>query len=277
LDDDVAVGRCLKIEGPSGHFTLPDGKTDPIPEALLLVGGGIGITPLMSVLHELEASRATLPVTLVACFRTCDEIIFREELMTLAQRMPNLTVRIIVEEPDAAWTGSRGRPSAALIAESAEPALTRARVHLCGPRPMMAVVRRMLTELGVARAQVHTEDFEPAIGDNGARDRAIAKVAAAAGAPSRAYDAAFTGIGRTIHIVLGQSLLDVALAEGVPLGHLCGGAGACGDCRVRVGEGSAETEDPNRLLTARERSQGWMLACQSYPTGDVTVVEAKRR
>ena len=72
-------------------------------------------------------------------------------------------------------------------------------------------------------------------------------------------------------------MLDAALAEGVPIGHTCGAAGACGDCRVRVGEGSVETEDPNNLLTKREQSQGWVLACQTYPTGDVTAVEAERR
>jgi ferredoxin-NADP reductase len=273
LHDDVAVGRCLKIEGPSGHFTLPE----EVPDALLVIAGGIGIAPLISVLRQLRASRATMPVTLIACFHTCEEIIFREELVTLSQRMPNVTMRILVGTPDAAWTGDTGRPSAALIAECAGATLARARVHLCGPRAMMEAVKRMLTELGVERERVHTEDFEPAAGDYAARDRAIAKGAGVTGAPIRAYNAAFTGVGRTVHLALGQSLLDAALAEGVPIGHTCGAAGACGDCRVRVGEGSVETEDPNNLLTKREQSQGWVLACQTYPTGDVTAVEAERR
>jgi ferredoxin-NADP reductase/phytoene dehydrogenase-like protein len=276
LHDDVAVGRCLKIEGPSGHFTLPDGKTEEVPDALLVIAGGIGIAPLISVLRQLRATRATLPVTVIACFRTCKEILFREELMMLPQGMPNVAARILVEEPDAAWSGDTGRPSAALIAESAGATLARARIHLCGPRTMMEAVKLMLTELVVPHEHVHTEDFEPLAGDNAARDRAIAKGAGTAGARIRVYNAAFTGVGRTVHIALGQSLLDAALAEGVPIGHTCGAAGACGDCRVRVGEGSVETEDPNNLLTKRERSQGWVLACQTYPTGDVTV-EAERR
>jgi ferredoxin-NADP reductase len=56
LHDDVMVGRCLKIEGPSGHFTLPDGKTEEVPDALLVIAGGIGIAPLISVLRQLRAS-----------------------------------------------------------------------------------------------------------------------------------------------------------------------------------------------------------------------------
>jgi all-trans-retinol 13,14-reductase len=55
LHDDVAVGRCLKIEGPSGHFTLPE----EVPDALLVIAGGIGIAPLMSVLRQL--GRAARP------------------------------------------------------------------------------------------------------------------------------------------------------------------------------------------------------------------------
>jgi all-trans-retinol 13,14-reductase len=277
LHDDVEVGRCLKVEGPSGHFTFPDDKTDEKADALLVIGGGIGIAPLMSVLRQLKASRETLPVVLIACFRTCEEIIFREELMTLTHGMPNITARILVEEPDAAWSGDTGRPSAALIAESAGATLARARIHLCGPRTMMEAVKIMLTELAVEHEHVHTEDFEPLTVDNAARDRAIAKGAGGAGAPIRAYNAEFMGVGRPIHIVLGQSLLDAALAEGVLICHTCGAAGACGDCRVRVGRGSVETEDPNNLLTERERNHGWVLACQTYPTGDVMAVEVKQR
>jgi hypothetical protein len=46
---------------------------------------------------------------------------------------------------------------------------------------------------------------------------------------------------------------------------------------VRIGKGGFETDDPNNLLTARERSEGWVLACHTYPTGDVTVAEVARR
>ena len=142
---------------------------------------------------------------------------------------------------------------------------------------MMEAVKLMLTGLSVANEHVHTEDFEPLAHDNAARDRAIAKGADAAGAPVRAYHAVFPGVGRPVDITLGQSLLDAALAEGVRIGHTCGAAGACGDCRVRVDGGSIETEDPNNLLTKGERSQGWVLACQTYPTGDVMAVEVKQR
>lgn len=277
LHDDVAVGRCLKIEGPSGHFTLPDGGNEKMAESLILISGGIGIAPLMSVLRQHQVSKAAMPVTLIACFHLYEEIIFREELMILMKGIPNITVRIMVGKPDAAWSGDTGRPSAALIAESAGSILARARVHLCGPAAMMEAVKQMLTELGIESGRVHTEDFELAAGDNAARDRAIAKIGGIVGAPIHVFEAAFIGVGRTVHIALGQSLLDVALTEDVPLRHTCGAAGACGDCRVRIGEGSIETEDPNQLLTKFERSQGWVLACQTYPTSNVTAVETTRR
>jgi all-trans-retinol 13,14-reductase len=275
LHDDVEIGRCLKIEGPSGHFTLPDEESGEKTEALLLIAGGIGIAPLMSVLRQQKAGRPTMPVSLIACFRTSEEIIFREDLMTLTHSMPNMTAWILVEEPDAVWSGDTGRPSAALIAESAGVTVARARIHLCGPRTMMKAVKLMLAELAVPPEHVHTEDFEPLAHDNAARDRAIAKGTATGGAV-HAFHAAFAGVSRPVPVALGQSLLDAALAEGVPIGHTCGAAGACGDCRVRVGKGGVETADPNNLLTKLELGQGWVLACQTYPTGDVMDLEVKR-
>lgn len=270
LHDHVVPGRCLKVEGPSGHFTLPDGVREPLPEALVLIGGGIGVTPLIAVLRDLAARNAALPVTFIGCFRTSDEIIFRDELASLAAHLPHLRVVIVVEAAEAEWPGARGRLTPALITDSAGEMLAKARVHLCGPKAMMTAVVSMLTSLGVGRARIRTEDFAPS--GNAARERAI--VTLAGGAAVRRYDADFGALGRVKGVAVGQSLLDAALAHGVALRHTCGGAGACGDCRLHLTQGVAETEDPNGLLSEAERRAGWVLACQTYPTGNIVAVHS---
>ncbi len=275
LHDAVNIGRCLLVEAPAGRFTLEERQADPaLPRAALLISGGVGITPIMSMVRQLHAIGSTLPVTLIAAFRSPDEIIYRGELAVLAQAMPTLRLCILVEQPDAAWRGEIGRPTRALIAAalSSDPATTR--VQLCGPRPMMDAVTKMLVELGVAPKHIHIEDFAPPVGEgNAARERSIRKILAAAvsaGGRMPAFTVAFREAGRKVSAAAGQSLLDVALANDIAVRNVCG-AGICGECRLRVTQGTVETEDVHGILTQREREQGYVLACRSYPTSDIEV------
>ena len=275
LHDAVELGRCLLVEAPAGRFTLADEASGAgLPPAAVLISGGVGITPIMSVLRQLNAAKAPLPITLIAAFRTPEEIIFREELESLARSMPNLRLCLLVEHAGAAWQGTIGRPTKLLIAGLAGAQLATARIHLCGPRPMMDAVKAMLAELAVAPDRIHTEDFTtPVEGTNKARDRAIQQIAAAAASSGRAipsFTVAFRSSGRVVEAAAGQSLLDAALAHGISLHYVCG-AGICGECRLRIARGTVETEDPLGVLTASEREQGYVLACRSYPTSHLEV------
>jgi uncharacterized 2Fe-2S/4Fe-4S cluster protein (DUF4445 family) len=68
----------------------------------------------------------------------------------------------------------------------------------------------------------------------------------------------------------GQTLLDVALEAGVFIRAACGGAGGCGQCKVRIVDGSVDSER-NDKITLKDRAEGYVLACQSTVSGDVTV------
>jgi uncharacterized 2Fe-2S/4Fe-4S cluster protein (DUF4445 family) len=74
----------------------------------------------------------------------------------------------------------------------------------------------------------------------------------------------------TVEAAAGATLLDVALDAGVFLPASCGGSGACAQCKVRIAEGAVETESKEKL-DAGAREKGYVLACQSRVTGDVTV------
>ncbi len=74
----------------------------------------------------------------------------------------------------------------------------------------------------------------------------------------------------TVDAEIGQLLLDVALAAGVFIPASCGGSGACGQCKVRIAEGSVETLKIDKI-DREARAQGYVLACQARLTGDVTV------
>ncbi|TIW98142.1 MAG: oxidoreductase, partial [Mesorhizobium sp.] len=79
----AAIGDEIELRGPlGGHFVWPDGGSGP----LLLVGGGSGVVPLMSMVRHRAAHSSTVPVVLVFSARVWDEVIFRDELIALDDR-----------------------------------------------------------------------------------------------------------------------------------------------------------------------------------------------
>ncbi|MCP2266067.1 FAD-dependent oxidoreductase [Promicromonospora thailandica] len=265
LHDDVKEGQALRLHGPYGQFTY-DPRRDAGTGTLLLVAGGVGITPLMSVLEAAADVAHAGQVVLLAGYRTEEEILFRPELEALRARLPHLEVNTFVSRPGPGWQGPTGRIGRSVLAPYASDV---SRVHLCGPGPMMQDVIGHLTAAGVPRSAIHVEAFTSSRSRTTRRERAhdIALAAEQAGVTSFAVDA--RAAGRQFTCVPGQSVLDGANAAQVPLPQSCD-EGICGTCRVRVLSGSSET-DTRGMFSAEEIEAGWRLACQTLPTSDLTI------
>ncbi|MBM2619725.1 2Fe-2S iron-sulfur cluster binding domain-containing protein [Actinoplanes sp. LDG1-06] len=255
LHREIRAGLALRVSGPHGEFTwAPDSGPGP----LLLIGGGVGITPLMSVLTAAADAGHTGPVTLLASFRTDEEVAFGPEIEQLRERLPGLDVAIVV-------TGRQGR----IGLETLRPyAVGAARVHLCGPAPMMQDVIGHLTALGVPRAAIHTEAFVSGRSRETRRERAHAIALAAAATGVTEYTIGLPD-GSAFPCHPGQSVLDAGNTAGIDLPQSCG-EGACGTCRVRVLSGAYET-DTRGMFSEAELAEGWRLACQTLPTEDLTI------
>ena len=144
----VTVGTRVFIEGPYGVLT---GARRTRPK-VLLVAGGIGITPLRALLEALPANPGDL--TLLYRVRTVPEIIFRTELDALAQRR-GARVQYLVGP-----RGSEiGDPLDATALARLVPDIAERDVFLCGPVAMMERVEASLRTLGLPRSQVHAERF----------------------------------------------------------------------------------------------------------------------
>lgn len=256
LHEELETGLALRVSGPHGEFTWKPGTgADP----LLLIAGGVGITPLMSVLLAAADAGHTGRIVLLASHRTEAEVVFGPEIEALRSRLPGLAVSVFT-------TDRTGRIGLDDLRPHAGPTT---RVHLCGPAPMMQDLIGRLTELGVPREAVHTEAFVSGRSRETRRERAHAiAVAAAAAGVDQFMIGTVDGVP-AFPCDPGQSVLDAANAVGVALPQSCG-EGACGTCRVRVVSGGYETDDRG-MFSAEELAAGWRLACQTLPTGDLVI------
>lgn len=152
----VQPGTRAFVEGPYGTFALPEDPATP----LLLLGGGIGVAPMVSMLRTLAARGDRRAVTLVHATATLATAAYVDELDSLAPSLDLELVRVL-EDPPQNWSGPRGFIDRALLEPLlAAPRLHAAHIFLCGPVPMMKAVARTLRDLGVPRHRIEGERFD---------------------------------------------------------------------------------------------------------------------
>jgi len=147
------VGELL---GPFGRFSyVLRAKKD---EPLIFVAGGIGVTPMLSMLRHLGDTEPNRRATLVWSNHSEEDLLFRQELDELAARMPNLTVHYVMTRQED-WQGPKGHIDARMLGELLTEADRGGRAFLCGPGTMMDDVGRALRTFGIPRRRIHTERF----------------------------------------------------------------------------------------------------------------------
>jgi len=150
---DVAPGTTAFLEGPYGAFTLDERAT-----AGVFIVGGVGVTPVMSILRTLRDRGDRRPMLLIDGNGAWDNVLFREELAELEQTMA-LRVVHVLERPPADWHGERGRIDADLLRRHLPEDGPGVAYFVCGPEPMMDAVEPMLLERGVAVRRLRSERF----------------------------------------------------------------------------------------------------------------------
>jgi 3-ketosteroid 9alpha-monooxygenase subunit B len=243
--EQVAAGDELEVLAPAGTFTPRDLDRD-----VVLVAGGSGITPVLSILKSvLTAGRGR--VMLLYANREQSAVIFRDELWGLAEAHPG---RLAVVH----WLETlQGLPTAQLLGAALAPYAGRD-AYLCGPRPLMDAAEQALRAAG-ART-VSREKYFSLADDVFERE----PVAAEAGADA-AHTAGVTldGERREVGWAAGVPLLDTLLAAGIDAPYSCR-EGACSACCCRVLSGEVKMLR-NEVLDEEDVADGYVLACQTVP------------
>lgn len=253
-------GSLLSVRAPAGHFTYPGGDDRP----LVLLAGGIGITPLMSMLRHAVLVEPTRPVTLLYSAREVGDFAFRDELLTLSRRHDQLQVCFAVTRGEAPPDVYRGRIDQRLLASTA-PDVRHAVSMICGPQAMIDGLTTTLHAMGVPADQVRSERFEAAVAASAGQPRPDR---APAGAGGETFQVRERRSAKSAPATAGQTLLDAAEAHGLPIPSLCR-AGVCGTCRTRVVEGQVDCD--GGVLDDADRAAGYVLACVASPRSDCVI------
>jgi propane monooxygenase reductase subunit len=155
LDTEVAVGDHLEITGPFGVFTLRDAPD----AALVFVGGGAGIAPILSLLRSMAERGIERPAAFYYGARRRRDLCFEDELTALTRTVPDFRFVPALSEPDddEDWDGEVGLITDVL--RRLEGDLSGADVYVCGPPPMVEAALDQLPQLGVAEKRIFYDKF----------------------------------------------------------------------------------------------------------------------
>lgn len=154
---EMQSGQTVYLDGPFGAFS-PD--RHPHAKGYVFIAGGIGITPMMSMLRTLKDRDDKRPLLLIYANNRWEDITFREEIEILQKNL-NLEVVHVLFDPPEGWQGERGFITAEVLDKylPMERTLNVYEIFICGPPPMMDAVEKTLPTLGIPLGDFHSERF----------------------------------------------------------------------------------------------------------------------
>lgn len=260
IDDLLKVGDEIEAGGPVGRFTFTGSEANSI----VLIAGGVGITPMMSITRYLTEHSWPGDIFFFYACRAPADFIFAKEVAALELANPKLHVIVTMSGAEGTdWKGPRGRLTKELF-EQWVPDLPSRRIHLCGPPTMMDATTEILTELGVPADQIKTEAFgavKPA--------PAAAGITVKPATPATGPLVTFSKNNKSAKIHADQTILELSEELAIGIEFSCR-VGTCGVCKTKMTAGEVDMAVQD-ALDADDKVNGIILACQAKPTADVAV------
>lgn len=258
--DQINEGDIIDVKAPSGHFYF----NTPSPRPVVLIGGGIGLTPVLSMLNQLSKENDGRKIYFYYGIRNGKENALRQEMAEAAQRCPNIELVICYSAPleedvlDEHYD-VEGRVSVELFKQQLPS--NNFDFYLCGPPPMMESLTKDLKAWGVPDNQVHYETFGPST---------VKKTQ-----PTQKEEAA-DATAKVVHFTKSKikapwtsevdSILELAESCDISVPSGCR-AGNCGTCNLAVNNGNFKhIQEPGA-----EVEDGTCLACIAVPEADIEI------
>lgn len=257
---ECSEGDLIDVRAPAGNFCLDLNSDRPV----VLIGGGIGLTPVLSMLNAICDANIPRETWFFYGVRNRHEHAMYEHLKNIAAHHPNIHLVICYSNPtESCALGSdydvHGWVSVDLFKQMLPS--NNYEFYICGPPAMMESVTQGLREWGVPDADVHFEAFGPAT------VKRQAPAAAPDAAPAQAFKISFARSGKAIDWEgEDDSILEFAEKHGIAMSSGCR-AGNCGTCETAVREGSVKY----LLETGYKPTERSCLPCVAVPAGDLVL------
>jgi len=258
LLDKVKVGDEFESTGPAGEFHY-----NPIfhGDDLLMLAGGSGITPIMSMIREFTTTASTKTIHLIYICRTPADIIFCKELESIEQQNSSFTFTKVISRPEDDYEGITGHINAELLTSLIQD-INNKTCYICGPTGMCQSVKDELLGLGVRPGKIRQESF--------GESSDITKMPGwpAGVTKGNSVNVQIIG-GERFQAPVGEPLLNSLDRASVTIPSSCH-AGECSLCRVKLVAG-----DVFQLANSKERvsdkKYGYIHSCCSYPVNDIAI------
>lgn len=255
---DQTPGWEVRTSGPAGSFVY-----EPLRDRgpLVLLSGGSGITPFMSMLRHFAAVGFPAPVQLIHGSRDVGDVIFGRAAEALAAKHEAFGALSVISQPPPDYSGRSGHLDAELIRERVGE-LAGANFFVCGPNGLIEHVVHQLRSLGVPGHAIRRESFGPP-----------ADVTKVPGWPedvaaSDEFTVEVVGRGR-LSVRADEPLLNALERDGQFVPAVCR-TGECADCRMKLVSGNAWSL-PGAGVREADKSRGFLHTCVAYAASDLSL------
>jgi ring-1,2-phenylacetyl-CoA epoxidase subunit PaaE len=273
LNDTIKTGDEIEVMEPMGAFTPVIDES--LNRHLVLLGGGSGITPMMSIAKSVLLREKESKVSLIYANRDEDSIIFKSTLDQLEkENTGRFKVIHVLDNPKTDWEG----PSGFLTPHSLKLLLNRlpdmgvdnTQYYMCGPEGFMHVVTVTLTELGIPKEFVHKESFVAGSSEK-KEDKLDTDTSLEGKEVAQEVTIIHDGEEYKIKVEPGRSILQTALDMNIDLPFSCQ-SGVCTACRGKCISGKVRMDEEDGL-SEQEIKDGYVLTCVGHPLTPDVVIE----
>lgn len=275
LNSHIKEGDELTVAGPFGDFVFEssDRKSSEIESSanvgrpLVLIAGGSGITPILSIAKAALKNSDNQQVNLIYANRSLKDTMFVDQLNELQRHYSDrLSLVYVFQQADKDWNGYSGYLDHQKLEAifTAFNNFTDSLFYICGPNVMKEIVVETLQRFNLPSDRIFIEEFSQ-------------KVIEPKGEIHQVKIEFANGMVHELAVAENQTILQVANSEGVKIPSACG-VGQCGCCMMQVvaGESVLATDETPGLLQA-EKEKGLTLACQCQPRSSLVLNEGGNR
>ncbi|MDQ3019675.1 MAG: 2Fe-2S iron-sulfur cluster-binding protein [Bacteroidota bacterium] len=270
LYHNLKEGDTLEVYPPQGKFFT---ELNPANEkTYVLIGGGSGITPLLSILKSVLTVEPKSKVILYYGNASEDSIIFENELTELQLKSSDrLKIYITLAESNNEWVGLRGIINKIdllkIVNDNLSDKIKDAEYFICGPTEMMEIVKQSLLENNIDQKKIHIEYFTAPVH----HEEYIPEGEESDEVKEREVEIILDGNEYKISVPPDMGILDAAINADLDPPYSCK-AGICTTCRAKLYSGKVKM-DEREGLSDSEIEEGYILTCQSHPLTDNVKLE----